>query len=110
MSTDMRTVGDMLREAGYYTAYKGKWHLTKEFETVNKLGTPTKIFTEEMEAYGFSDYIGDRRHHRAHPGRLPARRHYRRDGRQLAARQGARTGGRRTSRGSWRSIWSTRTT
>ena len=58
MSTELRTVGDMLREAGYYTAYKGKWHLTKEFETVNKLGTPTKIFTEEMEAYGFSDYMG----------------------------------------------------
>lgn len=58
LSTDVRTVGDMLRDAGYYTAYKGKWHLTKEFETVNKLGSPTKIFTEEMEAYGFSDYVG----------------------------------------------------
>lgn len=58
MSTEIRTVGDMLREAGYYTAYKGKWHLSKEFETVNKLGTPTKIFTQEMEEYGFSDYFG----------------------------------------------------
>jgi arylsulfatase A-like enzyme len=58
MSTDLPTVGDMLRAAGYYTAYKGKWHLTKEFETVNELGTPTKIFTKEMEAYGFSDYFG----------------------------------------------------
>jgi len=58
MSTEIPTVGDMLRQAGYYTAYKGKWHLTKEFETVNKLGNPTKIFTEEMEAYGFSDYVG----------------------------------------------------
>lgn len=58
MSTEIRTVGDMLREAGYYSAYKGKWHLTKEFETVNKLGTPTKIFTQEMKAYGFSDYFG----------------------------------------------------
>jgi arylsulfatase len=58
LSTEMPTVGDMLRDAGYYTAYKGKWHLTKEFETVNKLGSPTKIFTEEMEAYGFSDYFG----------------------------------------------------
>ncbi|MCL4762084.1 MAG: sulfatase-like hydrolase/transferase [Burkholderiales bacterium] len=58
MSTDLPTVGDMLREAGYYTAYKGKWHLTKEFETVNELGTPTKIFTQEMEAYGFTDYFG----------------------------------------------------
>jgi arylsulfatase len=58
MSNEIRTVGDMLREAGYYSAYKGKWHLTKEFETVNKLGTPTKIFTQEMEDYGFSDYLG----------------------------------------------------
>jgi arylsulfatase len=58
MSTDLPTVGDMLRELGYYTAYKGKWHLTKEFETVNELGSPTKIFTKEMEAYGFSDYVG----------------------------------------------------
>jgi arylsulfatase len=58
LSPEMPTIGDMLREAGYYTAYKGKWHLTKEFETVNKLGTPTKIFTQEMEAYGFSDYYG----------------------------------------------------
>ena len=58
LSTDIPTVGDMLRDAGYYTAYKGKWHLTKEFETVNELGSPTKIFTKEMEAYGFSDYFG----------------------------------------------------
>jgi arylsulfatase len=58
MSTELPTLGTMLRNAGYYTAYKGKWHLTKEFETVNKLGSPTKIFTEEMEAYGFSDYFG----------------------------------------------------
>lgn len=58
MSTEIPTLGDMMRDAGYYSAYKGKWHLTKEFETVNSLGTPTKIFTQEMEAYGFSDYFG----------------------------------------------------
>ena len=58
LDPDMPTVGDMLREAGSYTAYKGKWHLTREFEEVNSLGSPTKIFTAEMEAYGFSDYFG----------------------------------------------------
>ena len=58
LDPDMPTVGDMLRQAGYYTAYKGKWHLTKEFEEVNSLGSPTKIFTAEMEDYGFSDYFG----------------------------------------------------
>jgi arylsulfatase len=57
-SYEIPTVGDMLRDAGYYTAYKGKWHLHKEFETVNKLGSPTRIFTAEMEQYGFSDYMG----------------------------------------------------
>lgn len=58
MSTDIKTLGHQLREAGYYTAYKGKWHLTREFETDNTLDAPTKIFTQEMEAYGFSDYLG----------------------------------------------------
>ena len=58
MSTEIKTLGHMLREAGYYTAYKGKWHLTREFETENKLDAPTRIFTQEMEAYGFSDYLG----------------------------------------------------
>ena len=41
----------MLRKAGYYTAYKGKWHLNKEFDTHE----PEKLFTKEMDAYGFSD-------------------------------------------------------
>jgi arylsulfatase A-like enzyme len=58
MSTEIKTVGHMLRDAGYYTAYKGKWHLTKEFETANDLSAPEKIFTKEMEAYGFADYFG----------------------------------------------------
>ncbi|MEH6473253.1 MAG: sulfatase-like hydrolase/transferase [Halopseudomonas sp.] len=58
MSTEIDTVGDLLRKQGYYTAYKGKWHLTEEFETANKLHTPKKILNEEMEAYGFSDYFG----------------------------------------------------
>ena len=44
MATDIPTIGHVLRDAGYYSAYKGKWHLTKEFETVNELGSPTSIF------------------------------------------------------------------
>lgn len=58
LSTDIKTLGHMMREAGYYTAYKGKWHLTREFETDNTLAAPQKIFTKEMEAYGFADYLG----------------------------------------------------
>src|SRR5690348_17026578 len=58
LSTEIKTVGHFLRDAGYYTAYKGKWHLTKEFETQNDLSAPEKILTKEMEAYGFADYFG----------------------------------------------------
>ncbi len=58
LSTDMSTIGDMMREQGYYSAYKGKWHLTDEFETANKLDMPKRILVDEMEEYGFSDYFG----------------------------------------------------
>jgi arylsulfatase len=52
LSPKVPTIGHMLRKAGYYTAYKGKWHLNKEFDSHN----PTKLFTKEMEEYGFADY------------------------------------------------------
>ena len=43
----IRTVGHMLRDAGYYTAFKGKWHLS----TIT--GEHTR---DALEPYGFSDY------------------------------------------------------
>ncbi len=58
LSTEISTLGDLLRQQGYYTAYKGKWHLTDEFETANDLHMPQRILSEEMEEYGFSDYFG----------------------------------------------------
>ncbi len=58
LSTDIDTIGDLLRKEGYYTAYKGKWHLNNDFETINELHMPKKLLVEEMEAYGFSDYFG----------------------------------------------------
>ena len=54
LSPRIPTIGHMLRKAGYYTAYKGKWHLSKEFDTQE----PEKLFTSEMEVYGFSNYVG----------------------------------------------------
>jgi arylsulfatase A-like enzyme len=45
------TFGHMLRKAGYYTAYKGKWHLSREFDTKSI----EKFMTPEMEQYGFAD-------------------------------------------------------
>jgi len=58
LPTDFPTIGDMLRKLGYYTAYKGKWHLTDEFESANDIHQPTRILSTEMEEYGFSDYFG----------------------------------------------------
>jgi arylsulfatase len=52
LSPKVPTIGHMLRKAGYYTAYKGKWHLNKDFDSHR----PTKLFTKEMEDYGFADY------------------------------------------------------
>ena len=54
LSPDIPTIGHMLRKAGYYTSYKGKWHLTRAFDQESP---PQHLFTKEMEAYGFSDYI-----------------------------------------------------
>jgi arylsulfatase len=53
LSPAIPTIGHMLRKAGYYTAYKGKWHLTRAFD---QEFPPKHLFTDEMEAYGFSDY------------------------------------------------------
>ena len=58
LSTEIPTLGDLLGDLGYYTAYKGKWHLTSEFETANDLHAPTRLLGAEMKEYGFSDYFG----------------------------------------------------
>jgi len=52
LSTKIPTIGHMLRKAGYYTAYKGKWHLGQKFESAKK----TSELTKEMEKYGFADF------------------------------------------------------
>jgi arylsulfatase A-like enzyme len=46
LPTTKPTIGHMLRKADYYTAYKGKWHLSRETE---------RFMTPEMEKYGFAD-------------------------------------------------------
>ncbi len=54
LSPSIPTIGHMLRKAGYYTAYKGKWHLTRAFD---QEFPPERLFTKEMEVYGFADYV-----------------------------------------------------
>lgn len=54
LPTSIPTIGHMLRRAGYYTAYKGKWHLNDSFDAAE----PERLFTREMEEHGFADYNG----------------------------------------------------
>lgn len=53
MSTKIPTIGHMLRKAGYYTAYRGKWHLGREFDGHE----PDKSWGPRMEEYGFADFF-----------------------------------------------------
>ena len=45
LSHEIPTIGHMLREQGYYTAFKGKWHLSW-----------LEHSEDALESYGFSDY------------------------------------------------------
>lgn len=45
LSRDIPTIGHLLRDQGYYTAFKGKWHLS---------AVPTR--EDALERYGFSDF------------------------------------------------------
>ncbi len=59
LPSDVPTLGHMLRKAGYYTVYKGKWHLDQDFN--QPAGGPWVLYRDEMEKYGFADYdsLGD---------------------------------------------------
>ncbi|HET9594030.1 MAG TPA: sulfatase-like hydrolase/transferase, partial [Anaeromyxobacteraceae bacterium] len=76
MSPEIPTLGHLLRGAGYYTAYKGKWHLTKH---VRAGGKPTELkaagIVPDMAKRGavrsvydgryvFARYFSPKQHHR----------------------------------------------
>ncbi|MFE5595345.1 sulfatase-like hydrolase/transferase [Streptomyces sp. NPDC056549] len=46
------TLGTMLRSAGYYSTYQGKWHLSNAYVTPERPGS-TK---DALEPYGFSEF------------------------------------------------------
>ncbi len=55
LSEDLTTVGDLMTEAGYYVAYKGKWHMGDEsmlFESTE----PEQQQQDGLEGYGFHDW------------------------------------------------------
>ena len=56
LSTAIPTIGHMMRELGYYSAYQGKFHLNRELE--HESNPPQLIGRELLNQYGFSDYTG----------------------------------------------------
>ena len=44
LSPKIPTVGHMLRKQGYYTAYKGKWHLNADFDKNERTGVRFGLF------------------------------------------------------------------
>jgi arylsulfatase len=56
LNTKLRSIGHHLRVLGYYTAYKGKWHLS-DIPHASQLGYgPYKNTDRSLEPFGFSDY------------------------------------------------------
>jgi len=61
LSTEIPTVGDRMRSLGYYSAYLGKWHMSRELESVETKEVPDAdlvALNELINQYGFSDYFG----------------------------------------------------
>ncbi len=59
LPTDMPTIGHMMQEAGYYTSYKGKWHLSRINHERNWNRVPGGVYPNSekaLEKYGFHDY------------------------------------------------------
>ncbi|MGW4700043.1 sulfatase-like hydrolase/transferase [Streptomyces sp. NPDC004285] len=46
------TLGTMLRSAGYYSTYQGKWHLSNAYVTPDRPGSTR----DALEPYGFSEF------------------------------------------------------
>lgn len=59
LSADLPTIGKILRKLGYYTAYKGKWHLNAAMAVENRANDIKALFETTMDRdYGFYDYTG----------------------------------------------------
>lgn len=56
---DVRTIGHLLREQGYVTAYKGKWHLSDVGHGGSLAYGRFPSTRDALESYGFSDYNDD---------------------------------------------------
>jgi len=59
LDPSLPTIGKILRRMGYYTAYKGKWHLNGAMAMENRADDIKVLFETMMDRdYGFYDYTG----------------------------------------------------
>jgi len=59
LDAKLPTIGKILRKLGYYTAYKGKWHLNGAMAVENQPSDIKALFESLMDRdYGFYDYTG----------------------------------------------------
>ena len=59
MATAVRTVGARLAQLGYYPSYQGKWHLSRNLDTVaDAVDAPMATYRSIIESYGFKDFLG----------------------------------------------------
>ncbi|OJY18730.1 MAG: arylsulfatase [Pandoraea sp. 64-18] len=59
LGQDVRTVGHMMKDAGYHSAYFGKWHLSATMhESRSPYDAPVADYAKTMRVYGFDDYFG----------------------------------------------------
>ncbi len=61
LSPKLKTIGHMLREQGYFTAYKGKWHLSL-FPERSETSIARPSLSSALEPYGFADFNFDGDH------------------------------------------------
>ncbi|WP_296403434.1 sulfatase-like hydrolase/transferase [Psychrobacter sp.] len=57
LDPNMTNIAHLLTKAKYYTAYKGKWHLS-DMGKLDKYATPDSDLTQRIAQYGFKDYVG----------------------------------------------------
>ncbi len=60
---DRPTLGSIFRELGYYTAYKGKWHLSNLNHGLDFHSPRFPETTRALEPWGFSEFTHDGDHH-----------------------------------------------
>jgi arylsulfatase A-like enzyme len=60
---DMPTLGSMFSELGYYSAYKGKWHLSHLNEGIDFDQQRYPVTTGALAPWGFNEYTYDGDHH-----------------------------------------------